>query len=116
MVRRVICFIAVIFVVVVLPFGSCWHFSHNDRTDVITVKEKTVKVDSNSSRYLIFCKKEDGTTEVFENTDDMLRGKFNSSDVYMKLKNKHKYRIISVGIRIPFLSTYRNIIKVENKR
>lgn len=43
----------------------------------------------------------------------MLRGKFNSSDIYGTLKEGKKYKIIVVGYRVPFFSWYENILEVE---
>jgi hypothetical protein len=61
-----------------------------------------------TDKYLIFT---DG--EVLENTDLWLKGKFNSSDIQSKLKVGHKYKVKVVGVRIPMLSQYRNILEFE---
>lgn len=60
-----------------------------------------------SSKYLIYAE-----NEVLENTDAFIFFKFNSSDVYNELKLKEVYKVKVAGWRIPFLSSYRNIIKV----
>ncbi len=64
--------------------------------------------DGASSKYLVFT---DG--ETFENTDSLWHGKFNSSDVYGHLQVGKHYRANVYGWRIPFMSSYRNIIDVE---
>ncbi|HHX70455.1 MAG TPA: DUF1523 family protein [Gallicola sp.] len=51
--------------------------------------------------------------EVFENEDEFIRLKFNSSDVQNKLKVDSTYTVRVIGWRIPFLSTYRNIIEIK---
>ncbi|MFA5376067.1 MAG: hypothetical protein WC455_10010 [Dehalococcoidia bacterium] len=76
-------------------------------TVTITVTDKERVVDSGDSKYLVFTE-----TEVFENTDCLALGKFNSSDVYGQLEIGETYQVQVYGWRIPFLSMYRNIVKV----
>ena len=55
------------------------------------------------------------TDETFENTDEWSFMKFNSSDVHRMIRKDLTCDSMLVsGIRIPFMSWYRNIIKVEN--
>ena len=77
-------------------------------TDSVTkfcVKDKTVIVSDKTSKYLIFAK-----DEVFEATDSLRFGRFNSSDVYSSLEVNSCYTSTAQGRRIPFLSMYRNIL------
>jgi len=80
-------------------------------SDTVTItvvdKERIVGRDGESSKYLVFTE-----AEVFENTDCLVLGKFNSSDVYGQLEIGETYRVEVYGWRIPFLSMYRNIVKV----
>lgn len=81
------------------------------KTEVIakvTDKERVTDFDSKTSKYLIFTDQ-----ETFECTDETIYLKFNSSDVYGQIKKENTYKFTVVGWRIPFFSTYRNIIKVE---
>ena len=56
------------------------------------------------SQYMIY------TAElVFKNVDDIRIWKFNSSDIYAKLKDGDVVTIDSYGLRLPFLSIYPNI-------
>ena len=84
--------------------------SRNMKTETLTIKvvDKTVTHTENDSKYLIFT-----NNEVFEEDDELFRGKFNSSDMYGQLKVGGTYRVKVLGFRIPFLSMYRNIIEVE---
>ena len=79
-----------------------------EETLVVKVEDKNITHTDNDSKYLIFTDK-----EVFEETDEWLKGKFNSSDMYNQLKVGNTYRVKVIGFRIPFLSMYRNIIEVE---
>lgn len=74
----------------------------------ITPTEKIVKADGGDSKYLIFT-----DNEVYENTDEFILGKFNSTDIYRDLEIGKTYKCLVVGHRIHFLSWYRNIIKCE---
>jgi hypothetical protein len=78
--------------------------------ETVTAKiEKAERVGSGEdSRYLIFT---DG--EVFENTDTLLRWKFNSSDVYGEMKVGSTCTLTVNGWRMPFFSVYRNVLEAH---
>ena len=61
------------------------------------------------SKYIVFTDK-----EVFENTDSMIRGKMNSSDVQAQLHVGCTYDVTAYGFRSNWLSIYRNIRSVEH--
>lgn len=82
-------------------------FQHNEYT--LTVTEKVVKNSKDHSKYLIFAKDEEGHVKVIQNTDSLIKGKFNSSDIYADLKVGKKYNFDVYGFRIPFFSKYENI-------
>ena len=70
-----------------------------------------------NSKYLIYGKDENGKTYIFEDTNTLFRGKFNSSDVYGALKKGETYELTVIGFRVPILNWYENIIDfkaVEN--
>jgi hypothetical protein len=74
----------------------------------ITIKEKWIKGITEGQIYLI------GTeNEVFANEDELMVFKFNSSDYWNNIEEGKKYKVEVIGWRIPFLSMYRNIIKLE---
>lgn len=75
----------------------------NDRERVTTQTEG--KIDT---KYLIFTE-----NEVFENTDSLIALKFNSSDVYNHIKPGYTCNLEVTGVRVPFLSMYRNIISAS---
>lgn len=94
----------------------------NDHTYTITITDKervTRQYTENSidSKYLIYGEDENGKTYVFEDTDTLFRGKFNSSDVYGALKEGETYELTVIGFRVHILNWYENIIDfkaVEN--
>lgn len=86
----------------------------NEQTFEVIVTDKEVKTSSDSSRYLIFAEV-DGETRVFQNTDALFKGKFNSSDLYAEIEPGEKYTFTTIGYRVNFLSMYENIIEIETK-
>jgi hypothetical protein len=103
--------IALVFLVAVV--GGVWYTLGTKDTVTFTVTDKERITESSTdggttSKYLIFT-----DTETFENTDTMLYGKFNSSDVYGRLKEGKQYTCEVYGWRIGLFSTYRNIVSCE---
>ncbi|MEU1880876.1 hypothetical protein ABZ470_26515 [Streptosporangium sp. NPDC020072] len=81
------------------------------RVETATVESKERVCDSSRNcRYLIFTDQ-----GVYENTDALLSGKFNSSDIYGALKPGHTYRFKINGWRIPATSSYPNILSIEGE-
>jgi prepilin-type N-terminal cleavage/methylation domain-containing protein len=79
-----------------------------------TVTDKVTKRSGQyKDKYLVMTKLDDGKIKVFENTDNWLRLKFNSSDIQASLEQGKTYDIKACGWRIPFLSWYENIIKAD---
>lgn len=87
--------------------------SFNDHTYAITITDKERITEQNDSKYLIYGTDKKGQDYVFENTDNLFRGKFNSSDVYGSIKKDKTYEVTVVGYRVQFLSWYENIIKYK---
>jgi len=101
-------------VCLVLIFGYPvgYRMSTEEMTILVTDKERIN--DSESSKFLVYTKQ-----GVFENTDSWLFFKFNSSDFQNKLEVGEKYKVKVAGWRLPFFSTYKNIItvkKIKNRK
>ena len=109
--KKIIIIVAI--VVVLIMVGISIYLSFNDTEYVATIT-KTERIETDGeSKYLIYCKLENGEIRVFENTDTILRGKFNSSDIYADLQIGKTYKFTVIGLRIKFLSVYQNIISYE---
>lgn len=77
----------------------------NEEIHQCTVEDKWVKRESKKSDiYLVQC-----GDEVYKVSDLLFKGKFNSSDIYAKLKVGKKYEITTTGYRFEILSMYKNI-------
>ena len=98
--------------VVVLTFLYIGAYFLSYQTIEVTITDKeriTYGSDQKiKSKYLVFT-----TNEVFQNTDNTVFGKFDSSDVQNKLMVGNTYQVEVVGWRVPLFSWYRNIISVE---
>lgn len=60
------------------------------------------------AKYMVFT-----PNETFENTDVLIFGKLNSSDLYGNMKEGATYKADVAGLRIPLLNWHRNIIRFE---
>lgn len=109
--------VALILVIIVgfLAIEAGLNFNDTAYDVTVTRVERVVTTENGEidSKYLVYCEKADGGVIVFKNTDNILRGKWNSSDIYGRIKEGNSYRFTVIGVRIPFLSMYQNIIKVE---
>lgn len=106
----VIVFTIVIFIIAII-YSMVLSFNDHSYTITVTDKERVNKEEE--SKYLIFGEDENGNIYVFENTDSLLRLKFNSSDIYAKIKEGETYTFTVIGLRIPIFSEYENIIEVK---
>ena len=114
---RIFCVIVMIAIMLISLIGQEAIFNFNDTEYTITVTDKeriyTGSGNSSSSKYLVFGDDQNGNSLVFENTDCFIRGKWNSSNIQGQLKVGNTYKITVIGYRVPFLSWYQNIIKIE---
>ena len=105
--KALIIFICILCVIAV-TVSICASF--NDHTYEVMVTDKERINDSDGGKYLIYGFDKDGNSLVFENVDTLLRFKFNSSNIYAEIEEGKFYKATVVGWRIPFLSSYENII------
>ena len=114
---RIFFVVVMIAIMLVSLIGQEAIFNFNDTEYTITVTDKeriyTGSGNSSSSKYLVFGDDQNGNSLVFENTDCFIRGKWNSSNIQGQLKVGNTYKITVIGYRVPFLSWYQNIIKIE---
>lgn len=115
------CLTAIALVVIAVIAVPVINFNNDHKyTVTITDKERVTTQfakDNIDSKYLIYGEDENGKTYVFENTDTLFRGKFNSSDVYGALKEGETYELTVIGFRVHIFNWYENIIdfkEVEN--
>ncbi|MBB76556.1 MAG: hypothetical protein CMJ75_18785 [Planctomycetaceae bacterium] len=99
---------AILFLCLIVGSCSIPLWTQDTVTVKVTEKERitTGSGESITSKYLVFTE-----TETFENTDVLILGKFDSSDVQGSIQPGETYRLRVYGWRVPFLSWYRNIIE-----
>lgn len=103
--------VVVLLVAVLVPVFGGYFERHTVTTHVVS-KENVCKSDGDhgvTCEYLIFT--DDGTFKITDAIFGIVR--FNSSDVYGKVREDHDYTITYYGWRIPLFSTYPNIEKIE---
>lgn len=98
--------LAIILIVVLIGFVIS---SATSTTVTAQVTDKGIKrVSSDSDVYLIYT--DQGT---FQLSDSFYKGQFRSSDLFGKIKVGCVYRFKVYGYRVPLLSSYQNIYKLE---
>ena len=95
--------------------GVVSHFSRDTYTATVTDKnlKKSGRGKEAADKYMVFTELPDKSVRVFEDTDSVLELKWNSSDLYAKIKTGHTYQFRAYGWRIPVLSSYENIVDVK---
>lgn len=99
-------FVAIILILSGLIVPSLTGFHHENKT--IHVNSKGIFAKGKSSKYLLYC---DDTT--YEISDSYLYHRWDSSDWYGRVKEGSTYNVTVQGYRVPFLSWYQNVVKME---
>lgn len=108
---RILAYIVTALVILLLPIKIWIHFSTLETVSVLIQDKERITTGSGQtaeSKYLVFT-----DTETFENTDSWLALKFNSSDVYGYIQEGQTCDFQVTGFRIPFFSSYRNILSAS---
>lgn len=102
----------IVMIVVTIGLVAPSYFERHSVTTHVVSKENVCKSNGDNGttcEYLIFT--DNGTFKISDAIFGVVR--FNSSDVYGKVREDHDYTITYYGWRIPVLSTYPNIEKIE---
>lgn len=110
---RFISYVLTIIIIVALIGIPTYALNFNDHNYVGTVTDKERVVQEKDSYYLIFLKDENNDVHVVRNVDNLLRFKWDSSDIYGALEVGNTYELNLVGYRIPFISMYENVISYK---
>lgn len=103
--------LATIVLIIGAGVGGCatQTFIRNEYIECEVTDKESITQDG-GHRYLIYCETKDGETKVFENTDQLIYGKFDSSDVYADIEVGKTYNFTVSGVRVPVFSWYENIV------
>lgn len=105
---KVIVVIGFIFIVIAGAIGFTIAQYMGETEVTITVEDKYIKRDGNHDRYMVSTQE----GETFKITDLLLKGKYNSADIYSKLKVGSTYVVKVTGVRWQFWSEFRNINEI----
>lgn len=100
-----------VLVIVVIALISIIPSCNKNTYSNLTVVEKSYSGESDG--YIVWFEDADGVQYEFQNEDSLWQGKFDSSTIQGKLKEGSKYNITTIGWRIPFFSSYPNIVRYE---
>lgn len=96
-------------VLAILVVGSCstWTYFRDIQTGQATfvVTRLTDQATDKGHQYLVFT-----DHGVYQDTDNLFQAKFDSSDLWNKLRVGVRYTCTYTGWRLPLLSSYRNLI------
>lgn len=92
----------------------------DEHWETVTITDKDIKNKSEDSKYLIWADKvtpcnycEEPKSTVYEITDSLFKGRWDSSDLYGSIEVGKTYEIRIAGQRWPFFSMYQNIYEVK---
>lgn len=108
--------VVVVIIVIGIGLASCAQSVNQGlerREEIGTVTDKGIKRSGDDDKYLVYTKDENGNSQVFEVTDNILAGRFNSSDVYAEIEIGKTYEFTVGGSRNQFMSWYPNIYSFE---
>jgi hypothetical protein len=93
---------------------GCRAFNFNDTVyKNVTITEKYRVNKNNDSYWIVLGENPDNGDLEFKIEDNMLRGQFNATSVFNKLKIGKTYNLTVIGFRSGLLSEYPNIINYE---
>ena len=96
--------------IIALTMG-CRAFNFNDTVyKSVTITEKYRVNKSSDSYWIVLGENPDNGDLEFKIEDNMLRGQFNSTSIFNKLKVGKTYNLTVIGFRSGWLSEYPNII------
>jgi hypothetical protein len=100
--------VAVFLVAAIIGISGFFRVQTVDVT--VTGKERVCSYDAEGQdcKYLVFTE-----NETYQNTDNFLRGKFNSSNVQGSIPENGTCTFTVSGYRLPVFSTYQNIIEAD---
>ncbi|AYD81589.1 secreted protein [Arthrobacter phage KBurrousTX] len=84
------------------------------QTQTCTVGSKYMTTDVHDGKSVRVYQVETKDCGVLRVEDNALQGVFNSADLFAALNEGQRYRFTTVGWRVPFLSAFPTIVKVES--
>lgn len=91
----------------IIAFNVHWSTNHHDVAFTVNKSERVCSDTGKgtSCKYLVYT-----DAGIYQDTDSLLNGKFNSSDLYNNLQSGKRYTCDAVGFRNGFFSAYENLL------
>ena len=106
-ITRLSFFFGVIILLIILVFGYLFFEPFlTEKEEMITVVNME-KWSGEHGKYFIFTK-----NEVFLDADNYYQDKHNADVLYPKFKKGYTYKVKVVGLYIPFIPRFRNIVEI----
>jgi len=100
-------FFGFVIVMIVLIFGYIFFEPFITETEEVITVINTERWGTEKEKNFIFT-----DDEVFINTNDYYHNKDNADELFVRLKPGYTYKVKIVGVYIPFLPHFRNIIDI----
>lgn len=91
-----------------IAFGIVKNTNHHPVTFTVNKTERIVDRGGKDAKYMIYTDK-----GVYQNTDSVLNGKFNSADLYNQIQVGKTYNCDVVGYRNGVMSMFENVTRCE---
>jgi hypothetical protein len=97
---------AILVAIILVLVGSCTYIRDiKTGTVTFTVNWLDDQANGRGHKYLVFT-----SAGVYQDTDNLFHGKFDSSDLFARLRTGQRYTCTYTGFRVPLFSSYRNLI------
>lgn len=104
---RLSVFLGFVIIIVILIMGYLFFEPFLTETEEVITVINTERWSNEEGKYFIFT-----DNEVFININDYYHNKDNADELYTQFKPGYTYRVKVVGVYIPFLPRFRNIINI----
>jgi hypothetical protein len=100
-------FLGFVTAIIILIFGYLFFEPFLTKTEEVITITATERWGSEAGKYFIFT-----DDEVFINVNDYYHNKHNADEIFKLFKLGYTFRVTVVGVYLPFLPRFRNIINI----
>ena len=104
---RLAVFFGFVMIILILIFGYLFFEPFLSETEEVITIINVERWGNEEGQYFIFT-----DDEVFINVNDYYHNKHNADEIFTLFKLGYTYRVTVVGVYIPFLPRFRNIINI----
>ena len=100
-------FLGFVAAILILIFGYLFFEPFLTKTEEVITITATERWGNEAGKYFIFT-----DDEVFENVNNYYHNKDNADEIFKLFKLGYTYRVTVVGVYLPFLPRFRNILNI----